>query len=327
MTFSLRIAVRDWDWFTPLLLGEVDLRELDRLGVELEVVRVQTLPDLPTSEEYGGAEMSLSRYVSHVAAGGHAVVALPHCLMQSFRHRCIVVPRRSSIHSVRELRGGTIGLTGWQDSGNTWTRAVLAESGVGIGDAHWVVGRLTERHPIEDRLGGHGVPGRIEADAQERPLTDLLAAGELDAVLTPFMPTGFFSVDSPWRPLLDDVTGAEASYADRHGFVPGIHVLAFKEDLVRERPEVAGAISSAFAESRRIWTAKRRRYAETSMWLISDLLREARSLPAGWDLPGLEYQGPMFAAFAEQMVTQGLLAQSPTIDQLFPIDLAAEVLA
>lgn len=327
MTFPLRVAVRDWDWLTPLLLGEVDLGELDRLDVELEVARVQTLPDLCTSEEYAGAEMSLSRYVSHVAAGGQDVLALPHCLMQSFRHRCIVVRRSSAIHCVRELRGGTIGLTGWQDSGNTWTRAVLAESGVGIGDARWVVGRLTERHPIEDRLGGHGAPGRIEADPQERPLTELLTTGELDAVLTPFMPTGFFAVDSPWRLLLDDVAGAEASYADRHGFVPGIHVLAFKQTVIRDRPEVARAVSAAFADSRRIWTEKRRRYAETSMWLISDLLRESRALPTGWDLPGLEHQGPMFTAFAAQMVAQGLLEQAPAVDRLFPLDLAAEVLA
>lgn len=329
MALRLKIALRDWDWLTPLLLGEVDLAELKRLDVELDVDRVQTLPNLGHSSTYAAAEMSLSRYVSSVAAGRDAVTAVPQCLMQSFRHRCIVVSRYSSAHSVRDLRGGVIGLTGWQDSGNTWTRAVLAESGVGIDDARWVVGRLTAAHPIHDRLGGYGVPGRIESDPRERPLVELLSAGELDAILTPFMPAGFYAPDSEWRPLLPDIAGAEASYADRHGFVPGIHVLAFKTDLLATRPEVVAAISAALENSRRIWTEKRRRYAETSMWLLGDLLRESRTLPARWDRPGLEHQGAMFTAFTDQMVTQRLLKQAPPLERLFPLDVsgvAGEVL-
>ena len=317
--------MRDWDWLTPLLLGEVDAEELDRLGADLDIERVQTLVDLGSSDEYDAAETSLSRYCGQVAAGTSRVTALPHCLMQAFRHRCIIVASTSSAHAVRDLRGGAIGLTGWQDSGNTWTRAVLAESGVGIDDARWVVGRLTENHPIQDRLGGFGEPGRIEADPQERPLMAMLSSGELDAVLTPFMPNGFFAPDSQWRPLLDDLAGAEAAYADRHNYVPGIHILGFKSEFLNQHTDIALAVSRALAESRRIWTEKRRRYAETSMWIIDDLLRESRLLPTGWQQPGLDRQGEMFAAFCHQLEAQRLLPKAPTVTELFPVDVPAIV--
>lgn len=327
MNMKVRIALRDWDWLTPLLLGEVNPEALGRLGVELDIQRVPTLVDLASTPDVDAAETSLSRYAGGVASGATEITALPHCLMQSFRHRCIIVSRQSPVHAVRDLRGGAIGLTGWQDSGNTWTRAVLAESGVGIDDARWVVGRLTAEHPVQDRLAGYGVPGHIEADPQERPLMELLSAGHLDAVLTPFMPSGFFAPDSPWRPLLDDLAGAEAAYADRHDFVPGIHVLGFRSDFLTAHRDVALAISAALVESRTIWTEKRRRYAETSMWIIDDLLRESRVLPADWDQPGLERQGAMFTAFGEQMEQQRLLAAAPSLSELFPIDIPLSVSA
>ncbi|SDT38416.1 substrate-binding domain-containing protein [Microlunatus soli] len=323
MTMTVRMALRDWDWLTPLLLGETDRRALDRHGVELDIHRVPALVDLSSGTDFEVAETSLSRYAQHIAAGATDVTALPHWMMQSFRHRCIIVSRQSSAHAVRDLRGGAIGLTGWQDSGNTWTRAVLAESGVGIDDARWVVGRLTAHHPVQDRLAGFGRPGHIEADPRERPLMEMLSAGELDAVLTPFMPTGFFASDSLWRPLLDDLAGAEAAYADRHNFVPGIHVLGFRSDFLRSHQEIAVEISAALVESRRIWTEKRRRYAETSMWIIDDLLRESRVLPAGWDQPGLDRQGEMVAAFSEQLERQRLLPAAPAVSDLFPIDIPA----
>ena len=131
--------------------------------------------------------MSASRYCLGRLRGRDDIAAVPHFLMRGFRHRCIITHRDSGITQLEQL-AGAIGMTGWQDSGNTWTRALLRRVGIGIDDAQWRVGRLTAAHPVADRLSGYGQPGRIEAVAGERPLVDLLRSGELEAVFTPFMP-------------------------------------------------------------------------------------------------------------------------------------------
>lgn len=105
---------------------------------------------------------------------------------------------------------------------------MLREAGIEIDDVYWFAGGLTEDYPVTDRLAGFGRPGRIEAAPDERPLIELLKAGELDAVFTPFMPQGFFLPDSGLRQLQTDFRQAETNYFNRVGYVPGRHILAIR---------------------------------------------------------------------------------------------------
>lgn len=314
---TIRLALRDWDWLTPLLLREVPTPTLDALGVELVIDRVPTLVD-PWQDgpgAYAGFEISLARLNRAVLTGDDRVVALPHPMMQSFRHRCLIVARDSPHRTAQDLRGGRIGVTGWIDSGNTWTRAVLGDAGVPVAAARWVAGRLTAAHPEQDRLDGHGRPGRIEAAPPGSWLTGLLEAGELDAVCTPFMPPRFFTPDSPWRPLYPDVRSAELDYADRLGLVPVHHLLGFA--AAGFDPEVAAAVSRALTDSRALWRERRRRYAETSMWLVSDLLTEVTRLPADWDTPDFAAQRAGIAEFTRQQYDQGITDRAPAPEEVF----------
>ncbi|WP_460769441.1 hypothetical protein [Mariniluteicoccus flavus] len=250
--------------------------------------------------------------------GDVRMVALPHILMRGFRHRCVIVRHDSPATSARDLRGTRVGLTGWPDSGNTWTRAALAADGLAIDDAQWVVGRLTNDHPVQDRLQGFGVPGRVFADPDERSLVDLLDHGDISAVLTPFMPPGFFETGSPWRPLYRDVVGAESAWFATEGFVPGMHLLGFHSDRIDAT--TAALISDALSDSQAMWDYKRQRYADTSPWLFAALL-EATRLGASWNHQGLPSNAAMFTEFGRQLELQGIVAQAPTLSELFPLSL------
>ena len=173
MRVPIKIATRDWDYLTPLIFGDVPS---DR--IELQVDRVGTLiPDLASSETYDAAEVSFSRYTSAMAEGAETIVGIPCFIMRGFRHRCIITTEASPMTRLSDLAGKRIGVTGWRDSGNTWTRAALRREGVGIEDAFWFAGRLTANHPIVDRLDGFGQPGRIEAAPGERPMTGTVGKG------------------------------------------------------------------------------------------------------------------------------------------------------
>jgi 4,5-dihydroxyphthalate decarboxylase len=309
---TVRLAVRDWDHLTPLVLGDV---ASDRIDLKIE--RVAALPELVSDPRYDASEVSFSRYVTGRAKGDGRIFGVPNFVMRGFRHRCAITAKRSELWTLEELKGKRIGLTGWQDSGNTWTRTALAMAGVGIEDAMWYVGRLTGSHPVVDRLGGYGRPGRIE-QTDERPMVDMLERGELDAIFTPFMPPGFFDPASPFRHLLADYRAAELSYFKQVGYVPGIHVLGFKAEFLRERPWLADELSGLIDRSQEVWLEKRRKYAETTPWIIEELGRMAHDLPEDWNRSGLEANRTMIADFLSEVRRQGLADIDLTPDQLFP---------
>ena len=308
----LRFAVRDWDYLTPLVLGDV---ASDR--VELLIDRVETLTDA-AGGDYDAAETSFSRYASAMAAGEDRFTGVPNFIMRGFRHRCIIVRQDSPMRVLVELRGARIGVTGWRDSGSTWTRAALRREGVGTEDALWFAGRLTAAHPITDRLGGFGRPGLIETMPDEEPMIDALARRALDAVFTPFMPAGYFGQGSPFRQLLPDFVAAERAYFDDVGYIPGMHLITVKADLAAAHPWLGAEISRMVDESRRIWTAKRRKYADTTPWMLDELLRCARDLPDDVEASGLAANRSMIADFGRELHVQGILDRALTPDELFP---------
>ena len=314
MSITLRLALRDWDYIVPLALG--DVRSPD---INLQIDRVGTLPDdLANHPDYDAGEMSFSRYALGRARGETSIVGVPHFVMRAFRHRCIITAADSGLTSIEQLKGKRIGMTGWQDSGNTWTRAILRRAGIGIDDAEWFLGRLIDSHPITDRLGGYGRPGRISAVAGERPLVDLLRSGELHAVFTPFMPPGFFEPNSGLRQLLPDCRAAEVSYFKDVGYVPGIHVLGIKPAIVAANPWLPKALSAMFDESTRMWLEKRQKYADTTPWIIDELRQTAQDLPANWNANSFEGNLPMIADFAEEIYAQQLTDKRMTPAELFP---------
>ncbi len=314
MKVKVRLALRDWDYITPLVLGDVRSERLD-----VQVDRVATLPeDFASDPRYDASEISFSRYTTGRARGDTRIFGMPNFLMRGFRHRCIITACTSPLTRLQDLKGKRIGVTGWQDSGNTWTRAALAQAGVGIDDVRWYAGRLTEVHPIVDRLGPYARPGRIEAVPGERPMLELLESGELDAVFTPFMPTGFFERGSKFRHLLPDLHGTELAYFNAVGYIPGIHILGIKAEFAAEHPWLAQELSDLLDESQRVWLEKRRRYADTTPWIIDELGRSGRDLPPDWNASGLETNRRMIADFLAEIRKQSLADTDLTPDELFP---------
>ncbi|UHS58546.1 nitrate ABC transporter substrate-binding protein [Agrobacterium vaccinii] len=314
MTVTLRLALRDWDYMTPLILGDVSS---PRLNVKVD--RVGTLvSSVATEAAYDAAETSFSRYAQMRHDGDESVIGMPNFIMRGFRHRCIITSKASSIRQLSDLAGKKIGVTGWRDSGNTWTRAAIRREGVGVEDAMWYAGRLTEAHPITDRLDGFGRPGRIEVAPGERPMVDLLLDGGLDAVFTPFMPKGFFDQDSALRQVLDDYRSAEVDYFNDVGYVPGMHLIGFKAELVREHPWIMDELSDLLDASQRMWLEKREKYADTTPWMIDELRRCAADLSPSWNVNGFEANEKMIADFALELYEQKILPRLLSPADLFP---------
>lgn len=316
MTLRLKIALRDWDYMTPLVLGDVTSDKLD-----LEVDRIGTLVShVGKDPDHDAAEMSFSRYSQLRHDGDDSVVGIPNFIMRGFRHRCIMTMADSDITTLGQLKGKRIGVTGWRDSGNTWTRAAIRREGVEVMDAMWYAGRLTEAHPITDRLDGFGQPGLIEACPGEKPMVDLLRDGGLDAIFTPFMPNGYFEPGSPYRQVLSDFRSEERRYFDEVGYVPGMHLIGIKAEIVADNPWVIAEVSRLIDESQKMWTEKRRKYAETTPWMFDEVLKTSRELPKGWDASGFAVNRKMIDDFARELHAQGIMKRHMTPEELFAYD-------
>jgi 4,5-dihydroxyphthalate decarboxylase len=313
---QVRLAVRDWDHLVPLFTGQVRNR-----GVPLDVQAREVTPEVLQEPGLAGGETSFSRYVRGLAAGDDRLVGLPVFVMRGFRHRCVLVRADSDLRSPADLNRldkTRIGLTGWPDSGNTWTRAALRADGLDLDRVEWQVGPLTAAdQPGKDRVGSGPLPANVRVMAAAESLVDGLASGALDAVLTPFMPPGFFRPDSPFRHLYPDFRAAEQAYFADTGFVPGIHLIALKRTVVARRPDLPAAALATFARSKAVWLGRRRMLADTTPWMLAELETSARTFGADWMPYGVTANAAMTEAFCGELEAQGITANRVPGESVF----------
>lgn len=274
--------------------------------------------------ELDGAETSFSSYVRARADGDTSVTALPFFVMRGFRHRCFIVSKHSRLHTPSQLRGATVGLTGWPDSGNTWTRAIVRDHGVELDDVAWRVGRLTASHPEQDRFGGSTLPPNADVAASDQPLLDGLLDGTLDAVMTPFMPESFMDLDSPFRVLFEDTQATEAAYFSERGYTPGLHVLAVRGSVLEQQPSLAEDLLTAFTDAQRRSHRDRAKLQDVTPWTNEALRMSVAAMGHDFNPVGLEPNRRMIEDFQRELCEQHLLHSPVPLHDLFPYSTGSE---
>ncbi|HEX6499533.1 MAG TPA: hypothetical protein VF054_10935 [Micromonosporaceae bacterium] len=309
----LRLGVRPWSHLVPLALGEVPTA-----GLDLRVARLAATPHLLDEPALDAGETSFSRYTLARASGDDRLVGIPTFVMRGFRHRCVLVRRDSDADRAEDLAGARIGLTGWPDSGNTWTRAILRQAGVDLTGIQWTVGPLTADAAGGDRVGGLVPPPNVRLAGPGESLVGGLLDGSLDAIMTPFMPPGFHHDDSPLRPLYRDYRRAEAGYGAAVGFIPGIHLIAVKREHVDARPQILVELAQALDASRRAWWTTYRKHADTTPWALAEIDDTERRYGPDWMPSGLAANRAMIAAFCTELFAQRIAPAPIDPDALFP---------
>ena len=303
MALKLRLAGYPWDHITPLLTGDVVPE-----GIALEYDTAHGLSPVTDDPACHGGEASLGRFLIDTSRGDRSYVGLPIFPMFAFRHRCFLVRRGTTVGSLKELEGKRVGIDGWPNSGNTWTRVTLGQAGVDIWKITWVIA------PIEGPAdAGHGnvppdAPPNVVGGPAGRSLVDLLLAGEIDVLVAAFMPTGFFSPASPIVPMIPDYRAAETAYYRQHGYVPAHHLVKLHRDVVERDPWIVQSLLTAFTASKRLWTARRRHLADTTPFLLADLAESAELFGDDWQPYGLEPNLKMLTDFCQDQFRQKLVA-------------------
>jgi 4,5-dihydroxyphthalate decarboxylase len=297
------LVTRNYAYVQPLATGDVR-----PVAVDLQLIRTwDALPRVASnSPDIDGGEASFGRYLLALAAGDRSLVGLPIFLMRGFRQRCFFVRNDSPLRELSDLRGKRVGINEWPATGNTWARALLREQSVPIESIDWLVGQVSEGYkPVPNDT----LPRGVERAPAGRLLVDMLAHGEIDALVCPWPPAGFYASDSPIKRLYPDFATVEQAYFRRSGIYPGHHVIVLRRELVDAHPEVVVSLYTAFDEARRATEANFRAIAEILPWLLEELERDTALIGDDLHPYGVEANRRMIEAFCEEQFAQGLTSQ------------------
>ena len=306
----LTLATRDYDYVAPLALGDVKAE-----GVDLTLIRAfGALERFRADPAIHGGEASFSQYVQRIASGDDSLVGLPVFIMREFRHRCFFVRRGSGLTDAGQLAGRRVGTDAWGASGNTWSRAIVRAQGVSLDRIRWLVGPVDPGDPPRPPAA---LPAGVEPAPAGRALSELLLAGEIDAVMCPWPPRAFGAEGSEIVRLYRDYRAAEREYYRRTRLFPAHHVVVLRRPVVERHPSVLGSLFHAFERGRDQSAQRHRVLAESSPWLLADLEEQAELMGPAFRPDGYRENRAMVAAFCEEQFAQGLIPKPLSPDAVF----------
>lgn len=245
MTIKITVAVTYYDRTRSLLDGRTGIEGCEATVLELEPEEM--FHRALHYEEFDVAELSFSNYLTLTAEGACPYVGIPVFPGRKFRHSGIFINTRSGIEKPEDLKGKTVGTPEYQVTAVTWVRGILEdEYGIGPTDMKWVWGGLKE--PGRGQKTGFTAPKglTLEPIAEGATLQDLLAAGEIDALIAPRSPACFDEGHPDVRRLFPNYVAEEKAYFRRTGIFPIMHLVGIRKELAAAKPWLPDSVMKAF---------------------------------------------------------------------------------
>jgi 4,5-dihydroxyphthalate decarboxylase len=164
----------------------------------------------------------------------------------------------------------------------------------------------------------------------ERALSDLLASGEIDAVISARPPQCFMQGAPGVRRLFADFRQEEERYFARTGIFPIMHVIAMRRPVYEANPWIARNLLDAFETAKRAGLARLRDIQTShlpSAWATDEMERVHKLLfPDGDCWPyGLAPNRTTLEAFLAYAHEQGVTRRRLACEELFPKEVSFEV--
>ena len=252
--------------------------------------------------EFEVAECSLAYHMISRARGiGHDYVAIPLFPSRRLRHGFVFVNRRSGIARPQDLRGKIIGVPEYAMTAAVWLRGLFEHDyGLAPGAMRWRVGGI-EQPDRDDRVAlAFDAKLEIEPIPAGKSLNGMLATGEIDAMMSPRIPSAFRNRHPDVVRLFPDYHLDERAYYARMGFVPIMHTVVIKRALYTREPWIAQSLCKAFRDSSRHCIER-----------MLDINALPYSLP--WYLPAIE---ETLEVFGEDFWPEGLEVNWPNVATL-----------
>lgn len=178
---------------------------------------------------------------------GERLTAIPVFMHRRFRHGFVFVNTAAGITEPKDLNGKTVGGTNFQPAANIWMRGILEEHyGLEHRSITWLVDRSEDIPftPPSDL--------RIEMKNSPKSLSDMLADGDIPAMISPTLPKPFVLGDKRIARLFADYKNVEIDYFRQTGIFPIMHVTTVKQEIVDRYPWIPTNLVKAFEASKQL---------------------------------------------------------------------------
>ncbi|MEE8473182.1 MAG: hypothetical protein V3S82_08440 [Dehalococcoidia bacterium] len=256
-SYRVTLACKNYDRTQAVIRGLVKAP-----GIDLQVVEMTSVPEMFAGMfrgEYDASEMSLAELVYYTSRDQNDFIGIPVFPSRMFRHGFIFYNPSSGIEGPESLEGRKLGFPRLVQTAVVWIRGILADE-YHIQPAHTPC-YFASVHHWEDSAGSHGVTPRdgsgvlllekTDEDVNET-LDSALMAGRIDALGSTQAPHAFLEGDERVKRLFPDYKAAEASYFQRTGIFPIMHVLVVRKAALEGRPDLPERLFEIFAQSRRL---------------------------------------------------------------------------
>jgi 4,5-dihydroxyphthalate decarboxylase len=299
----------------PLADGRVGI---DGVEPEFTVMGVQALFNLQmTAHPFDVCEFPIVTYLRSLERD-RRYLAVPVFPSRHFRLSCIFVGAHSPAVTPSDLAAARIGVSVFDMAAAVWLRGILQDHyGLDRFAPTYVIGGL-EGARVGDEHPQLYPPGFTFEHRTDAGLAQLLAAGEIDALMTARAP-------STWpgdgvRRLFDEPRAAEFDYYRQTGIFPAMHVLAVKRDIAERCPGLPGALYRAFGTAQQM--ARDDLFDSAALdtvlpWQLEELLETERALGAGYWATGLAANRPMLERIIDYSLADGLIGTAFTPEDLF----------
>jgi 4,5-dihydroxyphthalate decarboxylase len=321
MSSSLRLTFSCWDYDRTRALadGRVKPDGIDLVFLMQPVE--ETFFRMLRYREFDCSEMSLSSYTASLNSDDPPFIAIPAFPSRFFRHSCIFVSTKSGIRKPEELKGKRIGVPEYQMTAPVWIRGILSDD-YGV--------KVTE---VEHFSGGEEEPGRDEklklnlpASIRVKPigptqtLSQMIAAGEIDALVTARAPSTFATQPDKVQRLFPDYVEQEKEYYRRSKIFPIMHTVVIRRDVYRKNPWVAQSLYKAFVAAK---AKALELYHQTAAmpamlpWFVAHVEDTRREMGDDWWPYGLAPNRHVLDTFLRYHHEQGLSKRRIAPEELF----------
>jgi 4,5-dihydroxyphthalate decarboxylase len=187
-----------------------------------------------------------------------------------------------------------------------------SEYGLPWKEVHWRTD--TEESMPYEPLKGTSIK-RLPQDAN---IGDLLDRGDLDAIFRPHPPKAVLRGSKNIVPLFADSKREEERYFSKNGFYPIMHVIVFRNEILKKFPEAALIFMHAFQKADEICE----HYYDDPNWSRlawgRHYLEQERKLMGASAWPhGIERNRNNLERFLGYSLELGLIKRIPQVDTLF----------
>jgi len=261
-----------------------------------------------------GGEASMAGHLRRIDKGDRSHIGLPVFPLRNFTARDLYVRKGGRVESPADLVGKRIGMYDWVASGSIWYRHFLRFIEVPPESIEWWIGDIdVPRAPTHL----YTLPEGVCRPPEGRSLSEMLIAGDLDAIYSPPRPQRYNPADGPIIRLFSDIRTVERDYFRRTGCFPPQHLVILRRDVWEPEKWIARSLTEAFVRCNELFTTAQRSFPYVSPWLDIELEETEALMGADFHPYGFEQNRTAIEIFCRQAHELGIVGRLVTAEEYF----------